>query len=140
MELNVKDQFTTTEGLMCLVVDNVCDEINYDQKTSMIMDKDLKIKLKRCTTMGEYLDTYNAKTLQNNEEFLDALDQLEHSTNLLRNNYIFMKGFEEEYSNTFLKETNVLLFSSKFVLCLENVFVSLFPFFNIAVLFMNLTS
>lgn len=112
MEFNVKDQFTTSQGLSCSVVDNEFDEQSYDPK-AQTQDKDINQKrLQRFMTMKEYLDYYTTKHFYQ-PEFAEALDNFDHVTNILRNNYIFIQRYEDEYSSIFLRETKSLTDSFK---------------------------
>ncbi|MCQ2821687.1 MAG: hypothetical protein MJ252_30890 [archaeon] len=102
MEFSIKDQFVVDQDLSCILIDNVCDDSNYNKTTSSSQSS-TKIPLKRFSTMKEYIEYYNTKAFDFNE-FKEAYDMLEYKTDFLRNNIIFMRNHEEDYSVYFNTE------------------------------------
>ena len=106
IEFSIKYQFNTSYDLSCKAIDNVSDEQNYiDSSTGSTQGKSDNIK--RFQNMDEYLKYYS-NIAQITPEYRDAMDSLEHFVDLMKNNYIFMKGHEEFYSFTFLSEARVI--------------------------------
>ena len=107
MILTIKDSYNSmSSDITCYQLDNVCDEINYTETKSIIKDNQLQKK----QNMDEYLK-YNNELLKN-ETYGKAYDRLRKFTKEMKTNYMFMKGYEDNYSRIFNKRCNKII--SKF--------------------------
>ena len=107
MILTIKDSYSSmSSDITCYQLDNVCDEINYTETKSIIKDNQLQKK----QNMDEYLK-YNNELLKN-ETYGKAYDRLRKFTKEMKTNYMFMKGYEDNYSRIFNKRCNKII--SKF--------------------------
>jgi hypothetical protein len=107
MILTIKDSYSSmSSDITCYQLDNVCDEINYTETKSIIKDNQLQKK----QNMDEYLK-YNIELLKN-ETYGKAYDRLRKFTKEMKTNYMFMKGYEDNYSRIFNKRCNKII--SKF--------------------------
>ena len=106
MILTIKDSFNSMSGFTCYQLDNVCDEINYTETKSIIKENQLQKK----KNMEEYIK-YNNDLLKI-DSYSKAFPRLQKFTKEMKTNYMFMKGYEENYSIIFNKRSNKLI--SKF--------------------------
>ena len=107
MILTIKDSYNSmSSDITCYQLDNVCDEINYTETKSIIKDNQLQKK----QNMQEYID-YNIVLLKN-DLYNKAYDRLRKFTKEMKTNYMFMKGYEDNYSRIFNKRCNKII--SKF--------------------------
>lgn len=104
MILTIKDSYNSmSSDITCYQLDNVCDEINYTETKSIIKDNQLQKK----QNMEEYIK-YNNELLKN-ELYNKAFDRLQKFTKEMKINYMFMKGYEENYSRIFNKRCNKII-------------------------------
>ena len=103
MILTIKDSFNSMQDFTCYQLDNVCDEINYTETKSIIKENQLQKK----TNMEEYIKYNN--TLLNIDSYSKAFPRLQKFTKEMKTNYMFMKGYEENYSIIFNKRSNKLI-------------------------------
>ena len=103
MILTIKDSFNSMQDFTCYQLDNVCDEINYTETKSIIKENQLQKK----TNMDEYIKYNN--TLLNIDSYSKAFPRLQKFTKEMKTNYMFMKGYEENYSIIFNKRSNKLI-------------------------------
>lgn len=99
IQFTVKDVLNTQSGIRIFQIDNVCDEINY--ATKVYHDKETQ--LKQCKSPAEYIkfyDNYN----QIDMTFATNKKKLEKFCKEIKTNYIFMKGFEDQFSYMFQKK------------------------------------
>jgi hypothetical protein len=96
MILTIKESTKVLNGNQCFQLDNVCDEPNYTEtKTSVA-----KNQLQKKKSMEDYLD-YNKSLLKSNQIYSDSFERFKKFTKEMKNNYMFMKGYEESYSKIF---------------------------------------
>ena len=105
IELKIKGEFVSSQGLSCILIDDICDETNTNTKTREFSNNPNLKPVQRYTTMKQYIENY---TIQKYPEFSKAFKIFECRTDLLRNNIIFMKGHEEEYSIKFEKQMKLI--------------------------------
>ena len=104
MILTIKDSYNSmSSDITCYQLDNVCDEINYTETKSIIKDNQLQKK----QNMEEYIK-YNNELLKN-ELYNKAFGRLQKFTNEMKTNYMFMKGYEQNYSTIFNKRCNKII-------------------------------
>ena len=104
MILTIKDSFNSmSSDITCYQLDNVCDEINYTETKSIAKDNQLKKK----ESMQEYI-SYNDELLKN-DTYSKNFSKLQKFTREMKVNYIFMKGYEQNYSYIFNKRCNKLI-------------------------------
>ena len=97
MVLTIKDSSKVLNGVQCFQLDNVCDEVNYTEaKTSAI-----KSQLQKKKTLEEYR-AYNKTLLETNSVYATVFEEkFKKFIKEMKNNYMFMKGYEEGYSKIF---------------------------------------
>ena len=97
MVLTIKDSSKVLNGVQCFQLDNVCDEVNYTEaKTSAI-----KSQLQKKKTLEEYR-AYNKTLLETNSVYATVFEEkFKKFIKEMKNNYMFMKGYEESYSKIF---------------------------------------
>lgn len=100
LEFKIKEEFMTDQGLSCIVIDNICDENKYNKQNTSTKDSTKNKNYPRYPSMKQYIENYN---FRNYPECERAFETFELVTDLLRNNVIFMKGHEDEFSNIFDK-------------------------------------
>ena len=104
MILTIKDSYNSmSSDITCYQLDNVCDEINYTEAKSILKGNQLQKK----QSMEEYLN-YNNELLKN-DSYSKVYHRLKKFTKEMVTNYMFMKGYEENYSYTFNKRCNKLI-------------------------------
>ena len=104
MILTIKDSYNCmSSDITCYQLDNVCDEINYTETKSIAKDNQLQKK----ENMDEYIK-YNTELLKN-EAYSRNFARLQKFTKEMKSNYMFMKGYEQNYSNIFSKRCNKLI-------------------------------
>lgn len=112
IEFQIKDQYQTAFGLCCISIDNVCDEQNYNEQNKGQTGKGELMKIKKMNTIEEYLkwsdqfEKFGSKELskEGNKEWQYTLKEVKYFVDIMKNNCIFMKGYEEFYSMNFIKE------------------------------------
>ena len=96
MILTIKESTKLFNGIQCFQLDNVCDDLSYTE-TKSSTNKNLLQKMK---SMDEYKN-YNQTLLNNNSAYKTAFEKFNKFKKEMRNNYMFMKGYEENYSKIF---------------------------------------
>ena len=97
MILTIKDSTKMfEENIQCFQLDNVCDDVNYTE-SKMSTNQN---KLQKKNTMSEYV-AYNNELLNNNQNYKSNFDRFNKFIKEMKNNYMFMKGYEESYSSIF---------------------------------------
>jgi hypothetical protein len=105
LEFNIKDQASTTDGIMLLSIDNVCDESSYSEPSNISKDNQQSSTIRRLERREEYIQQKNNwEQSLNKEEFKKAMTSLEAFTDALRYKYIFLKGHEMYYSGYFIRD------------------------------------
>ena len=84
------------ENIQCFQLDNVCDDINYTESKSTTN----KNQLQKKSNMAEYVK-YNQTLLKSNENYAKNYDRFKKFIKEMKNNYMFMKGYEDKYSAIF---------------------------------------
>ena len=113
MILTIKDSYNSmSSDITCFQLDNVCDEINYTETKSILKNNQLQKK----SNMRQYIE-YNEELLKN-DQYKKAYQRLTKFTKEMKNNYMFMKGYEDSYSSIFNKRFNKLV--TKFTEVLRN--------------------
>lgn len=104
MEFTIKEESRDSEGVTMYMIDNVCDDTNYNITT--FSNKDVKTNtggIKRCNTAKEYIEYY--RTVESiNEDYKSAVEDLDLCIKILRNNYVFMRGQEQFYIMSLCEE------------------------------------
>ena len=83
-------------NIQCLVLDNICDELYYDITKVTIS----KSQLQKKDSMEEYLK-YNETLLNTNIKYKNLQGKISSFKKEMKNNYMFMKGFEDNYCKLF---------------------------------------
>ena len=96
MILTIKDSTKLFNDIQCFQLDNVCDDILYSETKSTSN----KNQLEKKKTREEYVK-YNKELLKENESYNKSFDRFKKFIREMKINYVFMKGFEENYSKTF---------------------------------------
>ena len=86
------------ENIQCFQLDNVCDDINYTESKSAA-NKNLN-QLQKKSNMAEYVK-FNQILLDNNENYKKGFERFKKFIKEMKNNYMFMKGYEDKYSAIF---------------------------------------
>ena len=84
------------ENIQCFQLDNVCDDINYTESKSATN----KNQLQKKNNMADYVK-YNQELLDSNENYKKNYDRFKKFIKEMKNNYMFMKGYEDKYSTIF---------------------------------------
>ena len=112
LDFQAKDEFQTASGLSCVSIDNVCDEQNYSEQNKSQTKSEL-MKIKKMNTIEEYLKWSDAfekwvskeSTKETvNKEWQSVLKEVKYFVDIMKNNCMFMKGYEDFYSMNFIKE------------------------------------
>ena len=97
MVLTIKDSTKVLNGVQCYQLDNVCDEVNYTEAKTSVN----KSKLQKKKSLEEYCE-YNKTLIKTNSVYATAFDErFKKFIKDMKNNYMFMKGYEENYSKIF---------------------------------------
>ena len=96
MVLPIKESGKLSNDIQCFQLDNICDENSYNE-AKVSSDK---IKMQKMKTMNEY-KKYNETLLKSNQVYKKAFEKLNIFINDMKKNYMFMKGYEEDYSKIF---------------------------------------
>ena len=97
MTLTIKDSTKMFNDIQCFQLDNVCDDINYTESKS----SSNKNQLQKKKTREEYVK-YNDQLLKENQNYQNNFNtRFKKFIKEMKNNYIFMKGYEENYSKIF---------------------------------------
>ena len=96
MILTIKESNKMLNDIQCFQLDNVCDDINYTE-SKITTNKTI---LQKKNNMKEYIE-YSKTLVNNNDSYTKALERLKKFTKEMKNNYMFMKGYEENYSKIF---------------------------------------
>jgi len=104
MILTIKDSYNSmSSDITCYQLDNVCDEINYTETKSALKDN----KIEKMNSMEEYISF--SRKLMSNDNFNKNFTRLQKFTKEMKSNYMFMKGYEQNYSYIFNKRWNKLI-------------------------------
>ena len=97
MMLTIKDtNVTMSSGITFFQLDNVCDDINYTESKSTAN----KNQLQKKKNMAEYIK-YNQTLLSSNENYSKVFERFNKFIKEMKTNYMFMKGYEQDYSKIF---------------------------------------
>ena len=108
MEFAIKEEFIIDQELSCILIDNVCDDANYNRATISVKDSSNKGNyIKRYTNMEDYIKNYTVNTFNDND-FEKAYESYDYATDILRNNKVFMKYHEDEYAVYFNQEIRMI--------------------------------
>ena len=96
MILTIKENCKILNDIQCFQLDNVCDDINYTE-AKMSTNKNL---LQKKSNMQEYIE-YCKTVLNGNDSYQKSYERLKKFVKEMKNNYMFMKGYEDNYSKIF---------------------------------------
>ena len=97
MVLTIKDSSKVLNGIQCFQLDNVCDEVNYTEAKTSVS----KSQLQKKKSLEEYR-VYNKTLLETNSVYATVFEEkFKKFIKEMKNNYMFMKGYEEGYSKIF---------------------------------------
>ena len=113
MVLPIKESSKLSDDIQCFQLDNICDENSYSEaKVSSN-----KINMQKMKSMNDY-KKYNETLLKSNQVYKKAFEKLTIFINDMKKNYMFMKGYEEDYSKIFIDREYKLI--KKFTDILKN--------------------
>ena len=105
MIFNIKESTKMfDDNILCLQIDDYCDELSYDEKKTKIS----KGKLQKKNNMSEYLE-YNKTLLNTDTNYVSIHEKFKKFTKEMKNNYMFLKGYEDDYAEIFNKRKNKLV-------------------------------
>lgn len=106
LEFQIKDQYTL-QTIQMISIDNVCDVTSYNN-SSIPNNTKGEGSIKRFNTGEEYKNYYNNYD-KISKDYTSAVEKLDRFCDLMKNNCIFMKGFEEFYSIQFLNGISIVI-------------------------------
>ena len=109
MKINIKESYKSSDGIQYYQIDNVFDEESYGTNTSASKNEKVGEKLKRCSSMIEYLQNYQQTYDFIFENFKKAKnEELNNFYYLMKNQYIIVKGYEEYYAKNFSEQALIV--------------------------------
>ena len=125
-ELNVKNSYTTEDGILSFTTDGIC--VDGENDMAVIEDtgreKNTDFVFKRCSNSKEYLDYYSYEELKSDKykKFAKGKSNLDKFIYAMKNNNILMKENEDAYGAVFFNSVSKLIayFSSLFQNWSEN--------------------
>ncbi len=109
MKINIKESYKSEDGIQYYQIDNVFDEESYGTNTSSAKSEKMGEKLKRFSSMIEYIQNY-----QNLYEFIFENfkkvknEELNNFYYLMKNQYVIVKGYEEYYAKNFSEQALIV--------------------------------
>ena len=109
MKINIKESYKSEDGIQYYQIDNVFDEESYGTNTSSTKSEKMGEKLKRFSSMIEYIQNY-----QNLYEFIFENfkkvknEELNNFYYLMKNQYVIVKGYEEYYAKNFSEQALIV--------------------------------
>ena len=116
MEINIIDENYNEDGLFFLQTDGIC--IETDSKVERIAGETSiqSIPLKKFETSEEYLKYYNEFDKPDYKNFQKGIKSMKSFIVTILNNYIFLKGYEENFSSILNENIN------KFITAFQIIF------------------
>ena len=106
MILNIIES-TKKDDIQIHQIDNICDESSYEitKAKTTVTDKN---QLQKKNNLNEYIK-YNEVLLKTNQNYKDIFGKITRFINEMKNNYMFMKGFEDSYIQIFNEKKKKLI-------------------------------